>query len=282
MSDLPDGVSACGLKIPAGQSVGTLLITANENARDGFRCAKIFGRARIDGKTVTRPVRLASMVWPVKDASQEIPNPRLLADVPVSVTRSEAAPVTIASAVNKVWEVKAGDKLTIPLKVTWKNEFTGASIYVEPDGSRFWARQAGRNSAQGGRLGGRARPGGPEDPAGSTFSCYLGSAVAKYRFNPEAVKLAGEEQKKSEQEALALANLAKKLADEAKTAPPNKKAEVENSAKAAAARQKSAETARADAAKRMKAAIDAAMPTDIVDIVVAEPIRLLVKPKDRQ
>ena len=43
MSDLPDGVSACGLKIPAGQSVGTLLISANENARDGFRCAKIFG-----------------------------------------------------------------------------------------------------------------------------------------------------------------------------------------------------------------------------------------------
>jgi hypothetical protein len=109
-----------------------------------------------------------------------------------------------------------------------------------------------------------------------------GSAVAKYRYNPEAVKLAEEEQKRTEQEAKVVAEATKKLADEAQTAPPEKKREAETVAKAAAGKQKSAEAAKADAARRMKAATNAAAPRDIVDIVVAEPIRILVKPKDPQ
>ena len=34
------------------------------------------------------------MEWPVRDAKGEIPSPRLTADVPVSVTDSEQAPMT--------------------------------------------------------------------------------------------------------------------------------------------------------------------------------------------
>ena len=165
MSDLPEGVSACGLKIPAGKSVGTLLISAAEDAPRSLGIAKIFGRAQIDGKTVTRPGRLASMAWPVKDASQEIPNPRLVADVPVSVSRSEGAPVTIAPAENKVWEVKAGDKLTIPLKVTWRSEFTGTSIKLSPMGADFKGVKAIDVPLKAAGSRGRARPGGLEDPA---------------------------------------------------------------------------------------------------------------------
>ena len=70
-------------------------------------------------------------------------------------------------------------------------------------------------------------------PPGEYALVLYGSAVAKYRYNPEAVKLAEEEQKKAEQEAIAIAEAAKKLADEAKAAPPDKKAEAENTAKAA-------------------------------------------------
>jgi hypothetical protein len=46
------------------------------------------------------------MEWPVKDAKGEIPAPRLMADIPVSVTDSELAPITIAGAEKKVWEAK--------------------------------------------------------------------------------------------------------------------------------------------------------------------------------
>lgn len=282
MSDLPEGVSSCGLKIPAGKSVGSLLITANENAPRAIGGAKIFGRAQIDGKTVTRPGRLASMVWPVKDASQEIPVPRLVADVPVSVTRSEGAPVSIAPAEAKVWEVKAGDKLTIPLKVTWRTEFTGASIKLTPMGSDFGSVKAVDIPLKAAGSEVVLDLAALKMPPGEYALVLYGSAVAKYRYDPEAVKLAEDEQKKAEQEALAIAEAAKKLADEAKAAPPEKKAEAENTAKAAVGKVKSAEAAKADAARRMKAATDRAAPQDIVDIVVAEPIRIRVTPKDQK
>ena len=280
MTGLPEGVTATGLKIPAGKSVGTLLVSALDNAPSGHSIAKIVGRARIDGKTVEHQARLASMVWPVPDASQEIPNPRLVTDVPVSVSRSEGAPVTIAASERKVWEAAEGGKITIPLKVTWRNEFSGASVKLTPMSSE---------------LGGVGAIDIPLKAAGSEvvvdlaalkippgeYSLALhGSAVAQYRYNPEAVRLAEEEQKKIDQEAAGIAEAARKLADEAKAAPPEKKSEAENTAKAVVGKLKSVEAAKADAARRMKAATDAAAPRDIVDIVVAEPIRILVKPKE--
>ncbi|MEJ7637049.1 MAG: hypothetical protein WKF75_03415 [Singulisphaera sp.] len=48
------------------------------------------------------------MVWPVKDASQEIPNPRLLADVLVSVSRAEGGHANAPSEA-KVWQAKGGE-----------------------------------------------------------------------------------------------------------------------------------------------------------------------------
>ena len=96
------------------------------------------------------------------------------------------------------------------------------------------------------------------------------------------MRLAEEEQKKIDQEAAGIAEAARKLADAAKAAPPEKKSEAENTAKAVVGKLKSVEAAKADAARRMKAATDAAAPRDIVDIVVAEPIRILVKPKERK
>ena len=222
------------------------------------------------------------MAWPVKDASQEIPNPRLVADVPVSVSRSEGAPVTIAPAENKVWEVKAGDTLTIPLKVTWRSEFTGASIKLSPMGADFKGVKAIDIPLKAAGSEVVLDLAALKTPPGEYALVLYGSAVAKYRSNPEAVKLAEEEQKKAEQEAIAIAEAARKLADEAKAAPPDKKSEAENTAKAAIGKQKSAEAAKADAAKRMKAATDAASPRDIVDIVVAEPIRIRVTPKDQK
>ena len=80
MEDLPPGVSACGLKIPASKNRGMMLITAAEDAPRSMEVARLVGRAQINGATVSHPCRVASMTWPVKDATQEIPKPRLLAD----------------------------------------------------------------------------------------------------------------------------------------------------------------------------------------------------------
>ncbi len=77
------------------------------------------------------------MAWPVTNAWSEIPAPRLLADVPVSVGGAEVAPITIAARENKVWEVMAGQTLTIPLLHMRRCEFSGSTIGLKTFGAGF-------------------------------------------------------------------------------------------------------------------------------------------------
>jgi hypothetical protein len=137
MEGLPEGVTAQGLKIPAGKSRGIMLVTANQKAPRSLAAARFSGRAKIDGATVSRPCRLASMAWPVADAWADVPSPRLLADVPVSVSGFELAPITIAPYGSDVWEVAAGEKLTIPLIETRRSEFSGATLKLRAFGAGF-------------------------------------------------------------------------------------------------------------------------------------------------
>ncbi|MEQ2005800.1 MAG: PPC domain-containing protein [Limisphaerales bacterium] len=282
MENLPTGVTAAALKILAGQSQGKLLITASEKAPRSAGVAQIVGRAQINGATVTRPVQLASMSWPVRDASGEIPKPRLLADVPISVTDAEGAPITIAPRENKVWEVKLGEKLTIPLALTWRGEFSGTTLKLKADGAGFTAAKTPDVALKAATAEfvldlATLKP----TPGEHTIALYSGY-VSKYRHNPAAVILAEAAQKKADAEAAAVAAEAKKLAAEVTAAPAEKRAAVETAAKAAEGKLKSAEAAKADAAKRMKAATDAAAPKDIADIVVSEPIRVRVLPADKK
>lgn len=267
MENLPAGVSAAGLKIGKGKTYGHLIITADENAKSGFSLAKIFGRATINGAAATRPVRVASMEWPVKDAKGDIPAPRLMADVPVSVTDSEKMPVSIAAAENKVWEAKAGETLKIPLKVTWRNEFNGTSLKVKAYGEGFSGLKefdiplkAAMHEAVFDLAALKVAPG--------DYTIVLQTlGICKYSYNPAAVPLAEAEQKKAEQLAAAAAAEAKKVA-----------ATDANAAKVAAEKQKQAEAAMASASKRMKAVSTAATPADTVDIFISAPIRISVKP----
>ncbi len=267
MEGLPQGVSAAGLKIGKGKTYGHLILTADEKAPRGFSLAKITGKAVIGGKEVVRPVRLASMEWPVKDAKGEIPAPRLMADIPVSVTDSEQAPLSITLAENKVFEAKAGETLKIPLKLAWRNEFNGTSIKVKAYGEGFSAikefdiplkaatHELALNLAEL-----------KIAPGDYTFALQsLG--ICKYRYNPAAVPLAEAEQKKAEQLLAAAAAEAKKLA-----------ATDAEAAKKAAEKQKAAEAAMTAATSRMKSVSTSANPTDTVDILISQPIRVSVKP----
>ncbi len=282
MEDLPAGISACGLKIPAGKTKGMLLITAAEEAPRAFATAKIIGRAQINGATVSHPARLASMAWPVRDATGEIPKPRLMADVPVSTGGAEYAPVSIAPGEKKVWEAKAGDKLTIPLKLTWRSEFSGTSIKLKAFGDGFESVKEIDVPMKADAAEAVLDLATLKTPPGAYTVAFYGPAVTKYRYNPDAVRIAEREQKKVEEEALAAAEAATKLAEEAKIAAPEKKAEIENAAKAAAEKSKTMDVAKADAAKRMKAATATAEPKDTVDIVVSEPIQIVVTAADKK
>lgn len=267
MENLPPGVSAAGLKIGKGKTYGHLVLTAAENAQSAFALAKITGKATINGSAISRPVRVASMAWPVKDAKGDIPAPRLMADVPVSVTSSEKSPVSIAAAEDKVWEAATGTTLKIPLKVTWRNEFNGTSLKVKAYGEGFNGIKEFDIPLKAATHELVLDLAALKLPAGEhTFALYsLG--ISKYSYNPAAVPLAEAEKKKAEQIAAAMAAEAKKVA-----------AADANAAKVAAEKQKQAEAAMTAATTRMKAISTAATPADTVDIIISEPIRISVKP----
>lgn len=266
MENLPPGVSAAGLKIGKGKTYGHLILTADETAPRGFSLAKITGKAVIGGQEVIRPVRLASMAWPVKDAKQEIPAPRLMADVPVSVTDSEQAPLSIAAAEDKVFEAKAGETLKIPLKLTWRNEFNGSSIKVKAYGEGFSAMKDFEIPLKTATHELVLDLAALKIAPGEHTFALQSLGICKYRYNPAAVPLAEAEQRKAEALLAAAAEEAKKAA-----------ATDAEAAKKAAEKQKQAESAMTVAAARMKSASTAANPTDTVEILISQPIRLSVK-----
>ena len=282
MGDLPDGVTAAGMKIPAGKTRGIMLITAEQNAPRGLTSASFFGKATIDGKEVTRPCRLASMAWPVPNAWSEIPAPRLLGDVPVSVSGSEFAPITIASTANKVWEVAAGEKLTLPLIHSRRCDFSGANINLKTFGSGFEGVPAFDVSLTAETSEAVLDLAALKTPPGDYTIAFYGSAVAKYRYNVEAVTAAEAALAQAKQEAETLAAEVKALTDAARSVAAEQKNQADNAVQVALTKQKAADAAVAAAEKSLKDATATAQPKDIVDIVVSTPISIRVKPAEKK
>jgi len=282
MENLPAGVTASGLKIPAGKSTGMMLITADQNAPRGLTTASFFGRATIAGKEVTRPCRLTSMQWPVPNSWSEIPSPRLLADVPVSVCGSELATITIAPAENKVWEVRAGEKLTIPLALTRRCEFSGANINLKTFGPGFERTPRFDASLKSDTSQVTFDLATLKTPPGDYVIAFCGSAVAKYRYNLEAVAASETALKLAQAEAAKMTAKAAELAEAAKNAPTGQTAAAQKTAQEAAEKSKSATAAVAAADKRLKSATAIAKPKDIVDIIVSTPITIRVKPAEKK
>ena len=278
MSNLPDGVTASGLTIPGGESKGNILLTALDNAPRGFSSANFVGRAQIDGQTVERPCRLASMAWPVPDSWQEIPSPRLLADVPVSVSGNDFAPLTLTAAESKVWEVEEGQSLTIPLKITRRSEFLGASTDLKTLGAGFFKTAAFALPLNKDAVEATLDLAKLKTPPGEYKIAFYGSAVAKYVHNPAAVLLAESALEKLQQTATLAAAESQRLSALAATASTQSKADAQQSANRASEKQKAILAEVAEATKRVQAAVAAALPTDIVDIIVSEPITIRVNP----
>ncbi len=275
MEGLPEGVTASGLKISAGQSRGLMLVTANQNAPRAIGSGTFFGRATINGEVVTRPVRLASHAWPIPDSWGEIPSPRLFADIPVSVSGLEFAPITLTPP-KEVQSVTAGEKLTIPLLHTRRSEFSGAVLQLRTMGAGFdralqFDVQISADQSQA-----VLDTAALKTPPGDYLIAFYGGAVAKYRHRPDLVVAAEEAHKKAMEELSAIDAEVKKLTEAAKAAATEAKPEADKAVEAATVKHKAATAAVTAAADRLKKATAAAAPTDIVDIVVSEPIAIRV------
>ena len=277
MDGLPEGVTAHGLKIPAGQSRGLMLVTANQNAPRSLGHATFIGKASIDGAAVIRPCRLASYAWPIPDSWGEIPSPRLMADVPVSVSGLDFAPLSIAAPAGKVVEATVGEKFTIPLTLTRRSEFSGATMELRTAGVGFDRMPVFNLPLTADQSEAVVDLGALKTPPGDYLIAFYGGAVAKYRHQPEAAAAAEAALQKVKQEVMALEAESKKATEEAAAAPADKKPDADKLVADIAARLKAATASLTAADQKLKNATAAAQPRDIVDIVVSEPIAIRVR-----
>jgi hypothetical protein len=278
MEGLPPGVRAAGMTIPAGKQLGMIFITADETATPAWSVAQIFGSARIDGAEVRRRCPLASVVWTIDYAPNDFPRSRITADVPVSVTDFEKATASIAAAEPRVWEAQAGQTLTIPLRIIWREEFNGASIKLKPFGTVFSGLKPIDLPVKATTAEAVLDLAALKTPPGDYLLAFNGISVVKHRSNAAIVTVAEEQRKRASEAVAADTAAAKELAQKAKEAPEPQRAEATKAASDALGRQKAAESALAEADRHLKAMNAAIAPHDILDFLVSEPIQISVKP----
>lgn len=188
MDGLPEGVTATGLKIGAGKVRGTILVHANRHALRGLDFASIRGKANIQGEVVTRPCQLASMKWPVTNARSEIPAPRLMDWIPVSVGGTEESGLSLTAAEDKIYTAVEKTKLCIPLQVEQSDQYSGASMSLSVLGDGF--ERATKiefkiDSEKDEAVIDLART---KTPPGEYTIAFYGGAVQKYASDPENPK----------------------------------------------------------------------------------------------
>ncbi len=276
MEGLPDGVTAQGLKIPAGQTRGLILISADQNAPASMADVTFYGKSTLNEKLEQRPVHIAAHAWPIPDSWGEIPSPRLVTGLPVSVTQSEFAPITIA-AEKKIWEVTAGEKLTIPLVHTRRSEFSGSTLQLRTFGAGFENVPRFDVSLDADQSEAVLDTGALKTPPGDYLIAFYGSAVVRYRYNPQAVTATETAHKAAEELAASATAELQKRTDEATVAASENKAAVDAAVAEATVKKQTADAALTAAAAKLKAATDQAMPKDTADIVLSEPIAIRVK-----
>jgi len=278
MEELPIGMSAAGLTIPAGKPSGFLLITAEEGVSTVIGTPKILAQGDINGTPVVRPVRLASVAWPVRDATSEgAPHPRLMRDVAVSITSEELAPLTIAPA--GPITAQENEKLTVPLTLTWRGEFSGA-LKLSPKGAGFEKVKPVDVTLNSPTLDVPVDLAELKLAPGEYVFTMVGGLVVKYRDALSAVQAATDELNAVTAEITALTSSSEDATAAVAAASPEEKPAAEQVAADAAARLKQAQEKKAACEKKLKAATDRAAPKEIVDIVVSEPIHLRVTPAE--
>lgn len=280
LEGLPAGVRAQGLKIPAGKSRGIVVVSADQTAVRGLTSATFTAKATINGQAVTHPGHLATFAWPIADSWGEIPYPRLSADIPVSVSGQEYAPITIAPQGTDPFEIKAGTKLTIPLVQTRRSEFSGAKMTLKTFGAGFEAAPAFDVDLTADRSEAVFDLDKLKTPPGDYHIAFYGSAVAKYRHQPEKVLEAEQTKARAADELKAVEVELQKATEAVKTAAAEQKMTADAAVAALQAKQKTAAAAVAAAEQTLKTATAAAQPKDIVDIVVSEPIAIRVLPAE--
>lgn len=131
---LPPGVTSQPTKIAAGANEGVVLLATGEKPERWAGSIRVIGKAKIGDKELVREARGGAVCWTVADANVDAVRPRLARDIVLAVSAAESAPVSLGVAEDKRWDIPAGGKVEIPLKVTRRGEFKEA-LKLKPAGA---------------------------------------------------------------------------------------------------------------------------------------------------
>lgn len=115
MEGLPVGVNCPPQTVGAGQRQGALVVVAEKDAKSWNGVVTVKGTAEIDGKTVVREARPATITWPTPANQQNVPALSRLDHSLVLAVR-DGAPFRITATPDTI-KARAGERPTINLKV---------------------------------------------------------------------------------------------------------------------------------------------------------------------
>ncbi len=194
---LPAGVTCRPTQIAGGASIGTVLLTASGEIAAGQFPVRVMGRATVGTNRVEHAARSGGPQWTVADFNQESVVSRLSQEFRIGLV-PELEPVVVVATEDRVHEVKAGGKLSVPLKIGRRHEFP-AAFNLRPAGSpplekakEFSVAEKATNAVLELNLAETALP------EGDHVLWVQGQASGKYRNQPEAIAVADAELKAAE------------------------------------------------------------------------------------
>lgn len=128
---LPAGVTCKESTIGSGQSIGTLVLSATDDAAAFTGPIRIVGKAKIAEQEVAREAISAAVL--VAAAPNTPVKSRLARDVVIGVSGHELTPFQVAAGGDQPLEISRGGKLAIPVKLTRRGEIKGNVAFTVLD-----------------------------------------------------------------------------------------------------------------------------------------------------
>lgn len=283
---LPDGITCRGATIGGAVNSAALVFLAKDDAKAWAGNVKIVGKAKIDGKDVSRESRYASIVWGTANRQQSLPEFRLLRSFQLGVTDKETEPAFISIGEDKVYETALGGNVEIPVAVT-RRDFKEA-IKLTAVGLPNELKPKEINVAADAKDGKFELQINQQNTKPGIYTFYMkGETKKKLIRNPEAEARATEEQKQIVEMIKQLGEEVKKLtaakdaavkAAAADKSPANEEAKTKAEAelKAAQDKAKMADDLKKQIDKRLDDAKKANAPKDVTFALVSTPIKLKI------
>ena len=280
VESLPTGVTCPAATIAAGSNATTLMFTAAAEAGAWSGNLRVLGKADIGGAPVVRQAMGGTVFADTSDAAAEAVRSRVCEEVALAVSGQDTQPLAIEPAENKTFEVVAGTKLSVPLKLAPRSEVVG-KVKLKPGG------HPALDPATEAEIDGKSATAAVEFdlakhalPPGAHTLYVRAEGKVKYVRNPELLKQAEAAKAAAEKSATELAAASKQAAEKLAAAkavtPPNPEA-VKAAGKSAADADAAAKAAEQKKAEATKQAADAG-PKEMAAVVYSMPIVVKVTP----